>query len=53
MLNLFLQDWGYEVLRTGLRELATRLLALRGVEVVWILAEIPVLLIASSQQQKR
>jgi hypothetical protein len=53
LLNLLLQDWGNKVFRACLRELATRLLALRGVEIVGVLAFVPVLLLAPRQQHQR
>ena len=49
MLNLLLQDGGDKILGAGLRELAARLLALLPVEVVRVLAEISVLLLARRQ----
>jgi hypothetical protein len=52
LVNLLLQDWGHHVLRASLRELAAGLLALFLVEVVGILAEIPVPLFTASQQAK-
>ena len=51
LLNLFLQDRGYKILRASLRKLATRLLTLLFVEVVRVLAEIAVLVFTSSKNQ--
>jgi hypothetical protein len=50
LLNLLLQDWRNKVFRTSLCELATRFLAAFSVEVVRVLTEISVLLIAPSKQ---
>jgi hypothetical protein len=49
LVNLLLQDWGHHVFWASLRELAARLLTLFFVEVVRILAEIPVPLFAASK----
>jgi hypothetical protein len=47
---LLLQNWGYEILRALLRELALRFLALFGVEVVRVLTKISVPVFAADQQ---
>jgi hypothetical protein len=51
LLNLLLQYWRDKVLGTSLRELAARFLTAFSMEVVWVLAEIAVLLFASGQQE--
>jgi hypothetical protein len=51
LLNLLLQYWRDKVLGTSLRELAARFLAAFSMEVVRVLAEISVLLIATSKQK--
>jgi hypothetical protein len=50
LVNLLLQDRGHHVLRASLRELAAWFLALLFVEIVRILAEIPVPFLAGCQQ---
>jgi hypothetical protein len=53
LLNLLLQYGGDKILRASLRELASRFLAAFSVEVVWVLAEVAVLLLAASYQQQQ
>lgn len=48
---MLLQDWRDKVFRTSLCELATRFLAAFSMEVVRVLTEISVLLIATSKQE--
>jgi hypothetical protein len=52
LLNLLLQNWGNKVLGTSLRKLAARLLAPLSMEIVWVLAEVAVLLVAAHQQDQ-
>ena len=51
--NFLLQDRGHQVIWASLLKLANRLLALRLLKVVRILAKISVVFIAASQQQQR
>jgi hypothetical protein len=53
LLNLLLQDWRNQVLRARLRKLAPGLLTPDSMEVVRVLAEVPVLLFAAGYQQQR
>jgi hypothetical protein len=50
LLNLLLQYGGNKVLGTSLRELATRFLAAFSMKIIWVLAEVAVLLLASSKK---
>jgi hypothetical protein len=50
VIDFFLQDWGYQVFRTLLGKQTFRLLALFGMEVVRILAFVPVAVFASCEQ---
>jgi len=47
IIDFFLQDWGNQVLRASLSELASRFLTLFSMEIIWVLAKIAILLIAS------
>jgi hypothetical protein len=49
--NFLLQDRGHQVFGASLLKLANRLLTLRLLKVVRVLAKIPVVFIAASQQQ--
>ena len=52
-LNLFLQNGGYKIFRTSLRELTPRFLAFGLVEVVGVLAGIAINIVASSEKNKK
>ena len=51
LFNLLLQDWRDKIFRARLRELAARFLAAFSMEVVRVLTEISILLIATSKQE--
>jgi hypothetical protein len=53
VIDFFLQDRGYQVFRALLGKQALRLLTIRCMEVIGVLARIAVNVFASSQQQNK
>ena len=50
--NFLLQDRGYKIFRAILRKLAVRFLATLCIKILWVLAEIPIPILATGQQDK-